>query len=275
MMQKSKVLHQSIAALQFVKQGLFSWCVIALCGPAALCNHAAMPKLAIIAAALALAVIVPSAAQGAGPAYNFQDRTRALAFDPSRFFPERSEPAMSIRYLGDDYGYPVYAIAVRKGCTQADQGEARRTCGGRLTARMIRSPYKGKLPRPRARGQRLFGMIAQANPQTDEALLRLLDNTGLEWLEADIRKCPAAMTHLATGRDLKFSSPIDQSGSWDDIVLHADTISFGMGDYLTRSRYEGWLKSGSPAAWANEFADSLETCWKPSTATVPWRIIRQ
>lgn len=233
-----------------------------------------MPRFAIIATALVLGVSAPSAAQDARPAYDFRDRTRALAFDPSRFFPEQPEPAMSIRYMGDDYGYPVYAIAVRKGCTDADQGEARRTCGGRLIARMIRSPYEGKPPRPRKRGQKLFGMIAQAKPQSDEALLRLLDNAGLQWFEADIHSCPAAMTHLATGRDLKFSSAIDQSGDFAEIVLHADTISFEVGDYLMRSRYEGWLKSGSPGAWADEFASSLETCWKPSTATVPWRIIK-
>lgn len=233
-----------------------------------------MSRLACIAAALVLGLIAPSTAQDARPSYDFRERTRALAFDPARFFSERSEPAMSVRYLGDDYGYPVYAIAVRKGCTDADQGEARRTCGERLVARMIRSPFKGKAPRPRARGQRLFTTIGQSRPQSDDALLRLLDNTGLEWLEADIRECPTAMAHLATGRDLQFSSAIDQTGQPAEIVLHADKVSFEIGDYLMRSRYEGWLKPGSPGAWANDFAASLETCWKPSTAPVPWRVTK-
>lgn len=233
-----------------------------------------MFRPAIIAAALVVVVIAPLAAQDASPAYDVQDRTRALSFDPSRFFPERAESAMSIRYMGDDYGYPVYAIAVRKGCTDADQGEARRTCGARLIARMIRSPYEGKPPRPRMRGQRLFNVIAHVKPQSEDALLRLLDDIGLEWLEADIRRCPTAMKHLATVRDLKFSSAIDTSGNLDEIVLHADMVTFEISDYPMRSRYEGWPKPGSPAAWANEFAASLETCWKPSTATVPWRITK-
>ncbi|OAN61988.1 hypothetical protein A7X12_23190 [Sphingomonas sp. TDK1] len=170
-----------------------------------------MIRSACIAAALVLGQAAPLAAQDAPRAYDFQERTRALAFDPVRFFPERSEPAMAVRYLGDDYGFPVYAIAVRRGCTDADLGEARRTCGDRLIARMVRSPYVGKPPRARVRGQRLFAMIAKSPPQSDDALLRLLDKAGLEWLEADIRKCPTAMAHLATGQDLRFSSVLNQT----------------------------------------------------------------
>lgn len=230
-----------------------------------------MTRVACIAAALVLCLGMPAAARDARPPYDFRERTRALAFDPSRFFPERPEPAISVRYLGDDYGYPVYALAVRKGCTPADQGEARRTCGEQLTARMVRSPFEGKPPRPRARGQRLFATLGQSQPRSDGALSQALDAARLEWLEADIRKCPAAMAHLATGRNLGFSPAIEPTGQLGEIVLHADKIDFEVGDYLMRSRYEGWLKPGSPGAWANEFAASLETCWKPATAPAPWR----
>ncbi|RYG79773.1 MAG: hypothetical protein EON59_15760 [Alphaproteobacteria bacterium] len=238
------------------------------------CHRMGMIRRACIAAALFLGLVVPLAAKDAPPSYDIRERTRALAFDPARFFPERLEPAMSVRYFGDDYGFPVYAIAVRRGCIDADQGEARRTCGERLVARMVRSPFEGEPPRPRARGQRLFATIGQSKPQNDEALLRLLDNAGLKWLEADVRKCPPAMAHLATVRDLKFSPAMDPTGQPPEIVLHPDTVSFEIGDYLTRSRYEGWLKPGSPGAWANNFAKSLETCWKPSTTLVPWRVVK-
>lgn len=114
--------------------------------------------------------------------------------------------------------------------------------------------------------------MARSQPQSDDALLRLLDKARLEWFEADIRKCPTAMAHLATGRDLRFATAIDPIDG-DDIVLHADTVSFEIGDYLMRSRYQGWPKPGSPGAWANDFARSLEACWKPSTAPVPWRVV--
>lgn len=230
-----------------------------------------MIKPACIIATLVFGLVTPLTARDSDPSYDFRERTRVLAFDPGRFFPERSEPEMSVRYLGDDYAYPVYTIAVRKGCTLDDQGETRRTCGERLTARMVRSSLQGTPSRPRARGQRLFGAIAEASPQSDEALLQLLDRAELEWLEADIRQCSTAMAHLATGRDLQFSPIIDQAEP-AEIVLHADKITFEVSDYLVKSRYEGWLKPGSPGVWANDFAASLETCWKPSTAMVPWRV---
>ena len=232
-----------------------------------------MIKSAYIAGTLVFGLVAPLAAQDSVPTYDFRERTRVLAFNPARFFPERSEPAMSVRYLGDDYAYPVYTIAVRKGCTRDDQGEARRTCAERLIARMVRPSFQGIPPRARARGQRLFGTIAREQPQSDEVLLRLLDKAELEWLEADVRQCSAAMAHLATGRDLRFSSIIDQTGP-TEIVLHADKVTFEIGDHLKRSRYEGWLKPGSPGAWANDFAASLEGCWKPSTAIVPWRVAK-
>lgn len=232
-----------------------------------------MIRFVCIANVLVLGFIAPSAAQDPPPSYDFRERVQAFAFDPNRFFYDPSEPAMSVRYLGDDSGFPVYAIAVRRGCTNADRGKARRTCGERLIARMVRSPLgEGKSPRARARGQRLFATIARAAPQNDDALLGLLDNMGLEWLEADIHKCPTAMAHPATGRELKFSSALEHAGQPAEIILHADTVLFETGDYLTPSRYEGWLKPGSPDMWANDFAASLETCWNPSPAPVPWRV---
>lgn len=232
-----------------------------------------MIRSACTVATLFLGLAAPLASQDSIPSYDFRERTRVLAFDPSRFFPERSVPAISVRYLGDDYAYPVYTIAVRKGCVGDDQGEARRTCGERLVARMVRSSFPGTPPRARARGQRLFAAIARSQPQSDEALLRLLDNAELEWLEADVRQCSSAMAHLATGRDVRFSSIIDQTDP-SEIVLHADKVTFEIKDYLMQSRYEGWLKPGSPGAWANDFAASLETCWKPAKAIVPWRVAK-
>lgn len=231
-----------------------------------------------LAAALAFGLTWPAAAQDASPAFDYAERTRALAFDPARFFAEHRPPVMSIRYMGDDYDYPVYAVAVRRGCTAADQGEGRRTCGGRLTARMVRAPYEGEPPRPRTRGQMLFATLAKAQPKGDEALLGLLDAAGLEWLEADVGECPGAMAHLATGQDLTFSPTLDQIGQpdpWGEIVLHADKVTFETGDYLMRSRYEGWLKPGSAGAWANALAASLEPCWHPSAAAVPWRMVKE
>lgn len=220
-------------------------------------------------APLALLVAATAPAQEP-PRYDVAERTRALAFDPTRFFPERPRPAMAIRYVGDDAG-PVYAIAVRQGCIDSDVGEDRPDCGQRLTARMIRAPFPGTPRRPRERGQRLIVTLQQADPASDDALRRGLDAAGLEWVEADVRQCPRAMAQMATIGELRFATGIGFDRRMPEIVLHADTIRFDLGDYLIGSRYEGWLKPGSAGAWANAFAASLEGCWKPATAPVPWR----
>ncbi|KQM63156.1 MULTISPECIES: hypothetical protein [unclassified Sphingomonas] len=221
-------------------------------------------------AALVLAPAAPAPAQ-APPGYDVAERTRALAFDPGRFFVERPQPAMAIRYLGDDYAMPVYAIAVRKGCVDTDDGDARLTCGQRLIARMVRAPFSGTPRRPRERGYRLIGTLARAHPDSDDALRQGLDAAGLDWVEADVRQCPKAMAQLATLPDQRFAAGIDFDRRLSEIVLHADTIRFDLDDFHLRARYEGWLKPGTAGVWADGFAASLEGCWKPATAPPPWQ----
>lgn len=228
-----------------------------------------MIRLAPLAAIL-VAVATPAMAQDT-PGYDFRERTRLLAFDPGRFFAGRFEPMIAIRYMGDDYDYPVYALALQAGCNPAEQPEQRLDCGRRLIARMVRSPYDGTPPRPRARGQRLFGTLTTARPDSDDALRRALDAAALEWVEADVRQCAPAMAHLATLRDVRFTLPIDLDKPLFEMVLHADKVRIDTGDYLTRSHYEGWAKPGTAGAWADAFAKSLEGCWKPASAPVPWR----
>lgn len=218
----------------------------------------------------ALALAAPAFAQEA-PRYDVAERTRAFAFDPARFFAERPDPAIAIRYVGDDRSVPVYAIAVRRGCIDSDRGEARLECGQRLIARMVRAPFPGTPRRPRERGYRLIRTLEQSRPDNDDALRRGLDGAGLEWMEADVRQCPKAMAQLATMGELRFATGIDFDRRLPEIVLHADIIRFEVGDYLLRASYEGWLKPSTAGAWANAFADSLEGCWKPATAPVPWK----
>lgn len=136
---------------------------------------------------------------------------------------------------------------------------------------MIRAPFPGTPRRPRERGYRLIGTLEQARPDSDDALRRGLDDAGLEWVEADVRQCPKAVTQLATMGELRFATGIDFDRRLSEIVLHADTIRFELGDYLLRASYEGWLKPGTAGAWADAFAESLEGCWKPTTAPVPWK----
>lgn len=214
-----------------------------------------------------------SLAVQAQSSFDYFARTRAIAFDPATFFPDEPKPWMSIAYSGDDYGYPVYSIAIRKGCTREDTGDARRSCGNRLVARMVRAPFPGTPDRPRNRGQRLFGALQAQNIPGDAALRTALARYGLEWMEANVGQCQPAMEMLGKSGEFRFfaSPPLPADETAIPIVLHADKITFDYrGGYLTESRYYGWVAPGSPAEWADSFAQSLEGCWIPSAATAPW-----
>lgn len=230
-------------------------------------------KIAVVLAATALVTGTLASAQATEPAYDMRERTRQIAFDPARFFdgPVADKPFMAIVYRGDDYGFPVYSIAVRKGCTQSDQGEARRNCGQRMIARMVRAPYDGVPARQRLRGAKLFAALEAQGVSGDDTLAAALDRYGLDWLEADVGTCQAAQDHLAKSEIPFFTEAPDRSDEERSIVLHADKITFDYrGHYLTHSRYQGMVEEGSAGAWANQFAQSLESCWKPATALKPW-----
>lgn len=206
--------------------------------------------------------------------------TRQLAFDPARFFPDAIvEPIITIRYTGDDYGFPVYSIAVAKGCTSLEVSTERESCGSRIVARMVRAPDpapKGSEPtRRRGIGAAVFNHIHERNPGNEKELREAIQSYGLEWLEADIRQCPAAIKHLESARRISFfAEPAFPDPSSTSIVLHADKIDFAFGEYNTRSRYVGYAKRGNPGEWADQFAASLEGCWKPAEAMAPWLLSR-
>lgn len=230
-----------------------------------------------IAAVMGLGSLVPASARE--PAMEHETLTamaRQLAFDPARFFPDAYvRPLIAIRYTGDDYGYPVYSIAVQRGCRESDVGEARKTCGENFVARMVRAPdfppVDGEPARPRWRGAAVFKHLHDRDPATEADVRAGLDSYGLEWLEADITQCPAALAQAQAGRGISFfADPVLPAFGEQSIVLHADKIEVVVGGYLTRSRYYGFAKPGSPGDWAVRFAASLETCWKPATATAPW-----
>ncbi len=204
--------------------------------------------------------------------------TRQLAFDPNRFFPDAyTAPLITIRYTGDDYGYPVYSLALRRGCTKEDVGDARRSCAARMVARMVRSPdpapEDSKPTRRRWLGAALFDYLEKRKPNDEAELRNALDAYGLEWLEADVSRCDAAMAHLSTAEDISFfADPALVDPGNLSIVLHADKIEFEFGGYITRSRYYGYAKRNSPGEWADQFVPSLDECCKPATSIAPWRL---
>jgi len=232
--------------------------------------------LTLVACCASLAL--PSSAQSPDIEFDYRERTRELAFDPNRFFPERIRDLhISVVYMGDDYNYPVYAFGVRLGCVSADKGEARKSCWNNRVARMVRSPWPAdadKPERPRWRGTRLFDELSRRAVQDDLSLAKALSDVGTQWLEADLATCPTALAKLETFREIDFIrfAPFLPKEHSIPVILHADTIAFEYGNRLQRSRYFGARIEGSPSHWADEFVQSFEGCWKPSAAPAPWLI---
>ncbi len=225
-------------------------------------------------AALVLLAALPAQAESRR-GFNLHQAVLAEAFDPERFFEGRyiADPILTVRYLGDDYDYPVYGLALYKGCHDAD-AEGDRSCRDRLQVRMVRAPYDGEPERPRWRGTRLLNELGTKGVSSREELLKALDNGAVEWLEADLATCPAALNHARTTDDLRwFGVPlVEEPSDSIAIVLHADTVEVRFRpNYFTDVRYEGAVDDDLPSGWAVEFAKSLENCWKPSAATRPWR----
>ncbi|KLI63129.1 hypothetical protein [Aurantiacibacter marinus] len=231
-----------------------------------------LPLLSVTLCIFAAVLSSPAQAQHADNDYDYRERTRELAFDPQRFFPEGTRPWMEIIYSGDDYGFPVYSIAIQKGCTSDDTGEARRNCGNRLIARMVRAPFDGEPLRPRNRGQVLFGYLFDEGVGDDLALRDALARYQLEWLETDVSGCEPAMALLEADPVLSFfATQLTPSEGIPQLALHADKIRFvHRGSYLSETTYYGWAAPESPGEWAVQFAQSLEACWRPASSIAPW-----
>lgn len=204
-----------------------------------------------------------------------RERIRSLAFDPKTFFANQSNqpPAVTISYSGDDLSWPVYAIAVEVGCIQDEP--ARRGCSG-PTARIVRASAAEEGARIRQRGSRLALRVYERGAFTDERIKAELEREGIEWLQADLKSCPTAAIVMARAAAIQWTprSIVDQAlGKPGDLslMLHADTVQITFSRYLQTATYNGYIANASPAAWAVEFAESLEPCWRPATAKAPWR----
>lgn len=239
-----------------------------------------MPMLAKVAlCVLATLVAAPAIAEDDQPLLSMEEvkRTtsvvRSAAFDPASFFPTsgRALSTVRIEYRGDDYDWPVYAIAVARACV----GEAARPCATRPLARMTRAPAVPDSDRLRHRGAALVVALARQGVDTPEEARSALPSQGVEWLEADLDACPSAKAVLNRVGSIRWTAraAVDQALSDDpsfDLVLHADTVRVEFEQFREISVYDGWLKERSPGAWARSLYEALEPCWGPATITPPW-----
>lgn len=249
-----------------------------------------MRRLTALALALALLAPVvlgaPAAAQEDEQEARFEARleirdvVQPMAFDPSKFFPSpyvEDSSIIRITYTGNDYAWPVYAIAVADGCVDAENPR-QDACASRLRARMVRSPALADLTRPRQRGLHLLNQLADRRATSPEDIRRALDSVGVEWLEADFRTCPGATEALRRSKDITWApdeiARLADERSGDEpllMVIHADKVRVEFEQFLRLSTYYGYVADGSPAAWAVELEETLEPCWRPATVPPPWR----
>ncbi|WAC48204.1 hypothetical protein OVA03_16165 [Asticcacaulis sp. SL142] len=229
-------------------------------------------KLLATVAGLVLVVTASASAETPNPMFETRDVVSALAFDPSKFFQEENgQDLVRFAYRGDDYGWPVYSIAIRNGCLN----ERTKECHMGRRARMVRAPVIEKMERPRWRGTALIGKVSAQKPANPYETAKVLDTVGMEWMEADLVTCPGAMEVLAEGNSLIWvtSETLKPTPETEfELVLHADTITVEFPYYLRQVRYQGYLAKRSPAAWADKLAKTLDPCWKPASAPVPWHI---
>lgn len=199
-----------------------------------------------------------------------------MAFDPARYFSSRyvtDSSMIKITYTGDDYGWPVYAIAVAEGCVDREDVQ-QDNCTSRLRARMVRAPAPPDLTRPRQRGSYLIGEIVAKGAVSFDQIRTTLSEINPEWVEADLRTCPGAMDALKRSSEAVWvpeavAEP-DSDDGFVEIILHADIIEVELRQYARRASYRGWITEDSPAAWAENLAAVLEPCWGAARVAAPW-----
>jgi hypothetical protein len=229
-------------------------------------------RLGLTIAALLLAV--PVHAQGSAgsnvPIELMKERVAALAFDPWGFFEWPHGNLVNIRYRGDDWGWPVYSIAIQNGCE--DEQAPHPACRDRRIARMVRAPVGPRgAERPRWRGADLVSRIFATGAATDDAIRAQLDDAGIEWLEADLQSCPGAMVLLGRAEAVQWAPRKPPKRDEIVVTLHADTIEVGFDAFDGRVSWSGPPYDGTPSRWAIDFAAQIEPCWRPAKAPTPWR----
>jgi hypothetical protein len=118
-----------------------------------------------------------------------KQRVTDVAFDPDSFFGTQGQyfRIATIRYRGDDWRFPVYAIAISNGCILGREPG----CDARRIARMVRGTEAVPPERPRWRGSALIGRLGKLGSLDGPGLAKALD-ANVDWLEADLDSCPGA-----------------------------------------------------------------------------------
>ena len=224
----------------------------------------------------ALMVAMPAQAQVREPWLGVLNTVKAIAFDPGGFFERPDANLVGIRYTGDDYGWPVYSIAVRSGCRSAD--EPRPACYNQRIARMVRAPIgEHGAERARWRGSDLINRIVEAGATSEGAIKDQLDKVGVEWLEAELQTCSGAIEMLTRAEQARwgpYTPPPNPNGPII-VSMHADQMEVDFRVRDGRVDWRGTMHAGTAGRWADDFAKLIEPCWHPASVPTPWRRVAE
>jgi hypothetical protein len=230
-----------------------------------------MPCRLLLAAVCAALLAPPSAAAGRERS-PVQTGRRLFdgAFDPRRNFAGDITPSsddemiLTVAASGREDYAPAYSLAIAHLCEPIEGG-----CRRRYVARVLRVSADREQWFDRS-----LALVSRLGPaRSDEQVAAVLEDSKLQWLEADAAACqgviPAidALRRAGWNPDLPVSLTPEGAG---DIILHPAMIRVEMWGANVRTAYRGWLlDDGLPAA-ARQLMERLEPCWAPAKAPPPW-----
>ncbi len=197
-------------------------------------------------------------------------------FNTNAFFPEWSgEPDLTARYMGDEYGWPVWALAARIACPTQNGLEHPNACPAEDRDWIIRQAAAPQLEgnqRPRYNGSSFAGRVREGL-QANSDVNTVAREAGLIWREARLSGCPVAQEAFDAFRNVSWiptDHPLVDTRDELTLPLHADTIELTLQTYLQETRFTGWLAEGNPANRFNAFVVALQSCWTTPAVPAPW-----
>lgn len=193
-----------------------------------------------------------------------RDKLNSGIFDPANLPFDGEETLLTARYTGDDYGWPVWSMAIVRSCAPRSYPCAQ----DRLKIRTIRAfPIKTD-GRPRNKGSSLTSQINTFIMQ-GESIESAISKSNIAWDFVDIDSCPAAKTLFETAPDQKWVS--------DDIFerriipyLHADSVEVKLYSARAIILYKDIPTGDQPSAWASALMEAAIPCLTQSYMTPPW-----
>lgn len=199
-------------------------------------------------------------------------------FDPSQLGiePEIGKVVVRAQYSGDDYDWPVWALAIEWdtdiGCNTEDrprQPDEWRAIVHRSAVPPNLAQERGQV-RPRARGiyaVRQFALLLSQHPETDPE--DLVAGAVVERFTANNEMCGSLVDRIHEIPSRSFLGDelhvqVAPRSDEDAILfsIHADRLNVELNSRWGITRVEDMVpRDGNIARWAVDLVEHLETCW--------------